>query len=660
MARIDTVVESNGPDRFNSNPGCSRHHAGVRTGIKDYCCCCDPCNYVRKNESASFPELRHCCRCLPKIILAKFTATNGDACCRNAIMPMVVQEGSIDGESVIFYSGSIAGHAITIYILSSAVDGYSSSDGCSWTISIPSLGVYENVAIDHTEVTCLGVPEISVTGVTAYEGCVGTISLSNYATVKVPFSNRFSYLDYTVEESITVPFPYGFTHHLCEDLPRWICVTKKHNRQNEDWTSRVRSPKIPWEIEWWRAFRWDDEFIPYLYENETPEYPIDDQWVIGRWIYTPEDETAFVQYLWLIQDYSGECYIQPDFESPANPILVSEETYSRVPLSSCGCDFKILDIRPVIDPSPPDIPGQSLSTDLLGIDYRGGACACWDYYCGKRRCVPRCLCGFLYVNGTLYKDILFTWNNTQKCWVASGGVDLDGYGMPFDLSICLDRSETGECQLSVTYEDYNITPIAIADTNTVLSGSLQGTNYAGDDFFALNFTTAFDCECKLLFTCVTATPCNTDCGSHPEVLYLTLRGWSEASDIPPPPVTGPCSTEITLVYRQSVVVTGSTVLFVCGYIGYKVVSSMRIDDILGPVTEQYLITVTLSLGQLRIDRRLLSDFDSLVDVFVESRDLDTETCDPYYGYYGVEFGLRNCFFGDTSIIWHRWEAEITE
>jgi hypothetical protein len=659
MGRIDTVTESNGPDRFNSNPGCARHHAGVRTGIKDYCCCCDPCNYVRKNESASPPEDRHCCRCMPKLIVAKFTATNGNACCRNSVIPMVIREGMLDGQDIVLYSGSIVGHAITIYILSSAIDSYSSGvNGCSWTISIPSLGVYEHVGIDHTDVTCLGVPAVSITGVTAYEGCIGTVSLSNYSTVKVPFRTGIYYDEGL---SITVPFPDGFYHHLCDDLPRYICVTKKWNRQGVGWTSRVRSPKLPWEIEWARTFRWDVHWVPIINENGTPYEYSDDWWLLGRWTYTSEDETAFVQHLWLIQDYSGECFLQPDFESPQGDLLIPSETYERVPLSSCGCDFKILDVRPVNDPSPPPEQGRpdAFNHDLLGIDYRGGACGCWDYHCGKRRCVPRCLCGFLFVNGTLYKDILFTWSNTQKCWVAGGGVDLDGYAMPFDLSICLGQNEKGECQLSVSYEDYDIAPQVIGDLDTVLSGTLQGRNYASTDYFVLNFVTAFDCQCKHLFFCVTATPCNTDCGSHPEILYLTLRGWSEATDIPAPPVTGSCTTDITLFYTQTVVVSGSGVLFGCQYMGYKVVSSTSYDQFNNPTTEQFLIKATLSLGQLRVTRNRLSDLPSLTDTLVVSRTL-TETCDPYHGYYGVEFGLRNCWFGNTAIIWHRWEAEVIE
>ena len=649
MARIDTVRESNGPDRFNIHPGCASHHAGVRTGIKDYCCCCDPCNYVRKNESATEPELRHCCRCLPRLILAKFTATNGNECCRNVVVPMLASVGTTGGEDVIVYSGSIVGHSITIYISNSAIGAYADlyDTGCRWTILIPSLGVSEEVSIDHTTVTCLGVPAISVTGVTAYDGCVGTISLNNYATVKVPFRTRFPSEEVDDSLSITVPFPDGFESYECTDLPRYICITKKHNRIN-----RVRSPKIPWEIEWWRDFAWDEEFEPYFDEEQQ-------QWIIGRWRHNPKDTTAFIQHLYLIQDlYGRDTFLQPDFESPG-ATDGDGETYQRVPLTSCGCDFKILDVRPVDDPSPPELPGQSLSTDLLGIDYRGGRCGCWDYQCGKRRCVPKYLCGFLYVNQTLYRNILFTWSNTLKCWVAGGGVDLDGYPMPFDLHVCLTQNDEGQCQLSVDYEDYSIDPVAIGDTNTVIGGTLSGSNYAMNDYFTLNLTTSFDGDCELLLTCVTATPCYVDCGSHPELLHLRLYGWSLPSDIPPPPASGSCTLEMDLIYYQRVVVSGTGILITCEYIGYAIVNSFFTDLVTGlPSSGPFLITAKLNLGQLRITRTYIGAGSAAgAEKFVS---LDTETCNPYYGYYFTLASLQNCFFGDTATIFHRWEAEITE
>lgn len=651
MARIDTVTESNGPDRFNIHPGCASHHAGVKTGIKDYCCCCDPCQYLRKPESATQPENRLCCRCFPRLILAKFTATNGNECCRNVVVPMLAEIAADGMRQVIKYTGDIVGRAVTVYLSNEQIggaDGYENDEYdpllCRWTIQIPSLGVDQEIEIDHTTVTCLGVPEISITGVSAYDGCVGTVSLINYATVKVPFRTRDN-PETDDPESMTVPFPYGFSLDGCDTLPKYICVTKRHNRIN-----RVRSPKIPWEIEWWRDFQWDENFEPYfVYEWQ--------QWIIGRWYHQPQDTTAFRQHLYLIQDVYGT-WLQPDFESPGN-VNGDGELYQRVELTSCGCNFKICNVRPVDDPAPPLVPGECLPEDLIGINYRGGRCGCWDYQCGKRRCVPRYLCGFLYVNRTLYRNILFVWSNDTKCWTATGGVGLDGYDMPFPLQICLTRGLEGNCQLSVDFEDYDLDTVNIGDTDTVLSGTISGANYDKTDFFTLNFTTSFDGDCELLLTCVTATPCSVDCGSHPPVLTLNLRGWSLPTDYPPPPVTGSCSLEITLIYRQIVVVSGSGILITCGYVGYTTVESPYYDVASGTtMIGTFVIKAELISGGLKIYRTLASVLDFTIPI--KSIGFQTETCNPYYAYYYTLSSLHNCFFGDSTIIFMRWEAEVTE
>jgi len=653
MSRIETVRESNGPDRFNRSPVCAKHHSGVRSGFPDHCCCCDPCNYRRTSESASQPEDRFCCRCFPRLILAKFTETNGDGCCRNAIEPMVGKLAFVNGKHAISYTGSIVGYGVKVVLSSDPVDiyGYGDGDGddpysprCLWTISIPALGIHEDIEVDHTVVTCLGVPAISVTNVPAQNGCVGTISLDNYATVKVPFQNIKSEDPYDPEDpEITVPFPEDFaTYGGCERLPRFICISKKRNREN-----RIRSPRISWEIEFARDFEWDEGFYPYQdYEHQ--------EWVIGRWTHTPEDPAAHVQHLYLIEDAYGEHHLQPDFEPVEG---WSDERYRRVPLSSCGCDFKILNVRPIIDPSPPDVPGESLPDDLLGIDYRGGKCGCWSHYCGRRRCVPRYLCGQLFVGNVLYRDIRFEWDNASKCWNSSGGVDVNGYAMPFGLSICLERV-SGKCELVVRFEDYDLNTVPIGDLDTAFSGTIEGTNYDRTGFFSLNFYTSFNGECDLVVRCETATPCLGRCGSHPSLLHLRLHGWSTPSDYPPPPVTGECTTEIVLAYHQSITMSGDDFLFACGYSGFALVESLYTDpETSVSSTRTFLITAELNLGVLKIYRRMVGD--PAGDPPVEQVLLD-QSCEPYYGYKLTTSSLRNCFFGDTAIIFHRWEAEVTE
>lgn len=699
MGRLSTLLESNGPDRFNLNPNCSKHHAGIRTGISDYCCCCDPCNYVRKVDSAEQPEDRFCCRCIPKLITAKFVADETGTgtgsgtgtgvqslCCRDVIIPMLAQVTTVDTESVIRYTGTLVGHIITVQ-LSNGPAGITENPTdypCQWTISIPSLGVYEEIEIDHRKVTCLGVPAISVRNVTAFENCVGTIELGNYATVKVPFQARAFSVN---SPSLTVAYPEipgqapaRFTCSSCDTLPRYLCVTKKHNREG-----RIRSPRIPWEIDWAREFTWEEDFLPYLDSlgtgtgtSTTPgtgTAPDETQWVVGRWTYNSDpaaDPPVFLQSIYLVQNLEGQCFLQPDFADPEGTEGDTEgEYYKRVALpADCGCDFRILNVRPVDDPSPPIIPGEALPNDLLGIDIRGGKCSCWGYQCGQRRCVPQYLCGFLFINNVLTKDLLFTWDNDSKSWMTVGGKDIDDNPVEFSLAVQLRAGADGNCQLVVEYPDFDITPFPLDDTSTVINAIIEGTQEPtgtgtgtgpGDTtgYFNLTLATSFDGDCRLITTCPTATPCAAECKSHPKLLHLRLHGYSTASDVPPPPITGECTTEIEMIYWQTVVVSGTGILISCGYRGFKLVESYF--STVNPFTQgikTYLIKAELSLGNLRITRvdpSVLTEGGTVETVVFPS-----QTCDPYYAYKLTTASLRNCFFGDIAVIWHRWEAEVTE
>jgi len=560
--------------------------------------------------------------------MARFTG-GGGACCRNLAVIMHATVESNGVQSVIGYHGNLGDHAISVYQSSNPIDDEYSTDEyslCRWTISIPSLGINHEVDIDHTVVTCLGVPEIEVTGVTLFGDCVGTISLVNYATVKLPFVSSKALEEERV--SLAVDFPDGGGSPPCATLPRFVCISKKWNPGNRE------RPLPSWTIQWARDFEWDDEFAAYFDAER-------DMDVLGRWVHQPADPYAEQQLIELLWDGS-EYWLD---------ITLSDEddTYQRVALSSCGCNFKILDVRPVSDPSPPEIPGQSISHDLLGIDLRAGKCGCWRFGCGKRRCLPKYLCGFAFIDGVLYTDLLFTWNPATKCWEFGGG----DYSPA--MTICLSENEQGECVLRLDYEDFDIEPVEIGNRETILNGTFAGTNGDRTRSLTLNVNTSFDGNCDQIFTCVTASPCADNCGSHPDTLHLRLRGWSTVSDTPPGPRE--CVTEITLKYKEVIAVSGSSVLIGCEYFGEVLVTDTV--SILGvPTTQTSVITATLSLGGLKIVRRVVGN-PPPTGAEAEVA-LTTEECNPYYGYFFTLASLRQCFFGDRNVFFHRWEAEITE
>jgi hypothetical protein len=651
-------------------------------------------------------------------------------------MILVGRVQQIVDRRVIQYSGSIMGHAITVYISNDEMTpgegrppnisyddgyyGYYGSNGpigpCRWTISIPSLNIDHEVEIDHTIVTCLGVPSVTITGVTGYAGCVGELSLFNYTTVKVPFESAQN--PQLTEpgnaeplQSAMVPFPYGFVDYdgvlappwspdgpyenqspylpeKCKEIPRWICFSTVEQRPfpiNGDRTYPVTKEARP--------FEWDEYFEPSSYwsTNATFYESEDDYWVIGRWTWSPFDwPVSPTHNIWLIQDYYGRNFLQPDFntpngiygdqDEPYNPVglKVDTEEYARIELlpEHCGCDFKFLHMRSTneeVNDAFDQTWGEGqlanqLKTTGGGSQLRAGRCGCFKYRCGKRRCVPRYLCGTLYVNATLYLNILFTWSNSQKCWVGQGGVDLEGYAAPSGLSICLGSPPSGQgledgCVVSIDYEDYEIEPIYIGDRNTVISGTLYGPNAARDNYFILNFNTSFDGDCDLRIQCVTASPCSDDCGGHPAILYLNLRGWSLATDYPPPPITGDCSLQITLYYRHVEVVTtdgvGIGLVLGCDYVGYATVQSHYNDPITGErLVGSFIIKAVKGLNGLSIWRWRMGTPEPLLPE--RSVSLQTETCPPYYGYYYTTCSLCSCFFGDADTIFMRWEAEITE
>ena len=98
----------------------------------------------------------------------------------------------------------------------------------------------------------------------------------------------------------------------------------------------------------------------------------------------------------------------------------------------------------------------------------------------------------------------------------------------------------------------------------------------------------------------------------------------------------------------------------CAYRDWETVESYYYNNETNePGVRTYLISATLSLGQLQITRTLI-ETPGIETPLVETVLFPSQSCDPYYAYKLTSASLRNCFFGSTDIIWHRWEAEVTE
>lgn len=221
-------VRSNGPDKLKNKFACFAHHNGersfshynstvVNTGQKmlmDYECCCDTCMYYKPDfglstywsaEGESNPSgIEHCCACNPKFIVATWDRDNvSDACSVNSQQAILSYSNYYPNASAtlgVKYVGSIVNHEIAIYLSPFAIDPDDVStidnSGCRWTMHISNgqnfYDGYTTVTapIDHNDITCLGVPDFAISGISGFEGDGGTVSLLDYDSRKVPFVRR--------------------------------------------------------------------------------------------------------------------------------------------------------------------------------------------------------------------------------------------------------------------------------------------------------------------------------------------------------------------------------------------------------------------------------------------------------------------------------------
>jgi len=612
---IDGIEYSDGPDAVKGGVQCSQHHSGVRTGIKDHCCCCDPCRYIRPPLAINVAS---CCRCVPKMLCMKFTPDDAaNACCRvNSVsVPAVFTASTIfaDGtlDARVTYTGSINGVDFTLYIAHDNDGGYSAG-ACYWGFESSNGYVAERVYIDHVNTSCLSIPDIAITGLVDSSGCVGTMTFGNSDTVKVPF-----------ERAVTKPPMEMFTpidpQCDCTSVPRYLCVDGiRHSGEARE---QVR-------------FEWNQELG-------------------DRWSYLPcgGNVTTDQEHIYIRGDHYGNCYLELDFEQsgtdtndwgiPPNTLGadIHEIREGMLPVESCGCDISAHDVRPEFTPR---LMGDPLPRFVY---ISAGDCSCWKYRCGTCRCAVKKVCITGEVDGQLVRGV-GEWNGFD--WVFTGG-EFNEYADP--LSIHLGPGECGDCVLTaVGTFSVPFLPSLPVECGEALAAEMHNEyDPASPATYNWLWVSAAPCDCKV-------TPCflcaEERCGGMPELLYYEIE--TRPYHLEPYVTPEYCNITVELHYFKRFFENRPNNPIVCGYVGYKTISCP--PDEHNAEARNFVIRVSVLSGgpgafNYQVDRADLNGgpitFDS---VFIGTRTPATvQSCDPFFADSGWHIMNTHCRWGCADI-----------
>lgn len=535
IINVDGVEFTHGPDAHRGGNNCRTQHEGTREGILDSCCCCDPCRYKRPpfNGFTGFS-----CRCVPRLICMTFTPDVGaDDCCRVVSFPMVAVFNSPprgphydNTEWSITYTGTISGITCTLTISTHSYNG-----PAFWKVDTSSTAgtASSEIEIDHLNVTCLSVPDISVTGVVDLKGCTGTITFSNYDSSPIPFNHTPPTFEEFCELIDTPPN----VQCNCQRVPRYLCVDGV--RHVGDDREQVR-------------FEWNEDLG-------------------DRWSYLPCDGNVSTdqEHIYLRGDHYGNCYLELDFEQSG-----SDTNDWPIPSNTLGSDIhEIRDGMIAIESCGRDIYAQSQIYDrsvppgILAkyVTITAGECGCWKYACGRCRCVPNSICVIGQIDGEIVEGVA-AWDGEK--WVFAG----DTYTGPF--SILLAKNDCGDCVLRVN----GSFAVPFQDSLPVECGEFLASELfseydpAQPSAFNQLWVQSSICECNI-------APCgicaDDRCGGPPKTIYFEIEMDSVFETEGGTITTGydVCNITIPLQYfqRLQAISVSPGLTIVCGYVGYKVV-----------------------------------------------------------------------------------------
>tara|TARA_R110000803_G_scaffold205346_2_gene271951 strand:+ start:197 stop:1843 length:1647 start_codon:yes stop_codon:yes gene_type:complete len=546
------------------------------------------------------------------IILRYTPDVLGSECCQQKIIPVfgaVVLD--VFNKAYVRYQARIVGHLVTLSLSTGEVDGYDESDrNCYWTISAPTLGIYQLIEIDHVNVTCLGVPEFSISNVLAFGSCLGSISADNFNAAKLPFGLRQFDPDLPDDGGgLSIPIDDDECP-ICQEVPRYLCAYGFM-----EVGGGIEAVEFEWQI---------------YHEPFYDEFGV---WYIGVWSEMSPKAGAYTRKIWLIKEflYGDEtvCSMRMDFK----PGLPSAEIFRDLSFddpAECAC--KIGTNVLAVDPG-----------DLVGFRIQSGRCGCWGYFCGTCRCVPQALCGYAYIGEVFYRNIRFEWDADSKSWISSGGIDINGYPLTETLTISLGNNANGDCELVYERYGFNMLPQSFGCTH-LMNASWSSDNASHTEYSWLFVSTALG-DCNESIVCSGASPCAENCGSHPEQVKLILAGWNDPY-LDEPGIIGSCDIEIDMFLIKEPALAGETLELPCRYKGFYTLSCDGVS---------YVIEATIFEGELTLERTDLSTQSSVLEIHL----FDYETCNPYYAERFEVSGIKDCLWGCNVTI-QRFLIEVME
>jgi len=609
------------------------------------------------------------------------------------------------------YEGSLYGVTMTV---EQGMDDY---DQCYWkaTARYSATGQHietEVVYIDHEEVTCLSPPFEIAIPIDGPSGCTGgTLILDDFSKARLPFIERYE-PDFPYWHKFINLCPSDcevgetFSELAIQDI--WdptnefgYIVYTSAGTENGFQKFTLGDYKLYWRMSPYVADRWvivdtsTDEEVAWgnigacplgVWTTDDPDDPDDDGrifcvsrtddvmltcgeclqvcskvcvdgyrhltgameraefiWFIrddGRrgWFYA-NPTTGHTEYLWFEEDGYGNCTIIPDFR---NEEVQEEELWDAREIDLCSCGLQ-------------EAWWEVIGGNLYMMTVRCGRCSCWDHLCGSCRCIPSKLCVVL-VTGTTVQRVIVTWDLENRWWGEEDGpIRLHLARNGLDCEITADV--TGYYPLEQTYK-FNCRPPEALWNIFNPEHDFLAFQLADDDNQIIAIVSGLLPECSY-GPCGDATPCNADCGGHPQFVTANIRVWRQVGDVSDPYIPADeCSIDVGMIYWETAsYIPGKGVENHCGYVGWAFMPNL--DDCFYDAFK-----VTLSRAVFQVQPYKEGEAQGSPASFT----LDSEECDPYVGLYlhpytfgvPVDPGFNVQCLGCDNYGHFRMEITITE